>query len=158
MKKITVIIVLIVGFSKLANAQELKYSEVKDVVYESILKSFPERFNSSDDLKDMFYQRCNQYPNYCKKLKFKKILDLRIDKVWQIDSDFKDPKSYEIVFSFNFLYYKGKNDFMGSATMKARLNKVLDQYQVVYLKFDKTSGRHSKFKYGDQASLVLLGQ
>ena len=158
MKKIIVIISLILGCSKFSSAQELKYGEIQSLIHQVVLRSFPDRFNSSEDLKDMFYQRCDQYPNYCRKLRFKKILDLRINEVQQIKNNFNDAPNYEVILSFDFLYYKGKNDFLGSATMEAELNKILDQYQVTYLKFDKTSGRHSKFKHKDQTNLVLLGQ
>ena len=99
----------------------------------------------------MFYQRCSEYPNYCRKLKFAKFLDLRLDEVKPINNE------YEVILSFEFLYAKGKNDFIGSATMVGKLNKVLDQYEVAYLKFNETSGRYFNFKHKDQGSLVLLG-
>ncbi len=149
-KSIIIIGVLLIAFH--INAQELTHSTIKNLVFESTIHSFPIRFNASEDLKDMFYQRCNEYPNYCKKLKFVKFLDLRLIKVKpNIDE-------YRVIFSFEFLYSKGKNDFIGLATMIGKLSKILDQYQVSYLKFDKTSGRHTKFKYKDQTNLVLLGQ
>ncbi|GAA4273739.1 hypothetical protein U6A24_02620 [Aquimarina gracilis] len=158
MKKIIVITYILISISQILRAQDLKYDNVQSLIHKSIIKSFPERFNASDNLKDMFYQRCDQYPNYCRKLKFKKILDIRIHEVLSVKDWEEQGNAYEIVFSFDFLYHKDKNDFMGSATMTAKLDKVLDQYQITHLKFNKTSGRNSNFKHQDRSSLVLFGK
>ncbi len=150
MKK-SIIIIGILLITIQINAQELTHNTIKSLMFESTKQSFPMRFNTSEGLKDMFYQRCNEYPKYCRKLKFVKFLGLRIDEVKSSNNE------YEVIFSFEFMYSKGKNDFIGSATMVGKLTKVLDQYKVAYLKFSETSGRYFNFKHKDQEILVLLG-
>ena len=157
MKKLIITCVLM--NSLFINAQELSYNEIQNILSESVKSIFPARFNSNADTKDMFQGICNEYPSFCRKLRFQKFTGFRINKASPVYNETETTiEAYLVTFEFDFLYVKGKNDFYGSATLTSKLNKVLDHYSVAFLKFERTSGRHHGFKHKDKSSVVLLSE
>lgn len=141
------------------SAQEPSYNEIQHVISESLESIFPARFNSDVDTKDMFQGICNEFPGFCRKLRFQKFTSFRINKVSPIYDEAETTiKAYLVTFEFDFHYAKGKKDFYGSATLTSKLNKVLDHYSVASLKFERTSGRQHGFKYRDETCLELLNE
>ena len=141
------------------NAQELSYNQIQNILSESVESIFPARFNSDVDTKDMFQGICNEFPGFCRKLRFQKFTGFRINKVSPIYNEAGTTiEAYLVTFEFDFHYVKGKKDFYGSATLTSKLNKVLDHYSVASLKFERTSGRHYGFKDRDETCLELLSE
>jgi hypothetical protein len=139
------------------NAQELPYNEIQNILSKSVESTFPARFNSDVDTKDMFQGICNEFPGFCRKLRFQKFTGFRINKVSPIYNETETTvEAYLVSFEFDFHYVKGKKDFYGNATLTSKLNKVLDHYSVISLRFERTSGRHYGFKDRDQTALVLV--
>jgi len=154
-----ILIIVIALYSIHNKAQDITYSDVEKIIIPTVKSVFPSRFNSNINTKDMFDGLCSQNPSYCKKMLFEKFTDIRITKVIPVQYDFDGSvEFYHIAFDIDFYYSKGRKDFYGTATLLARLDKVLNQYSVTHLEFLKTSGRHHGFKHKDKSSVVLLSE
>lgn len=161
MKTIIITAIIISAFS--VNAQKLKHKEIKEIIYNSIESNFPSRFNSYRELKDIFYGKCNEYPKHCKKLKFDKITDFRIigeenegEEMAPSNSTFSN--HLIIKASFDFSYKAGNIDHYGNGIVECSLRKIMDGYEIDYIKITGVKGLHEYYKSVESEEFYILNR
>jgi hypothetical protein len=163
--KTTIITITLAIISYTSIAQDLKHQEIKEKIYTSIEANFPNRFNSYQELKNIFYGRCNEYPKHCQKLRFNEMTDFRIIEVVSDKENTKaniiDTPSnnhYKIEASFDFSYKTEKIDHYGNGIVECVIQKVIDGYEIDYIKIIGVKGLHEYYESVEDGKFYILNQ
>jgi hypothetical protein len=127
MKNTIIVIIALTSFC--INAQELNHKQIKERIENSVNANFPVQFNSYRSLRNIFYGKCDRYPKHCQKLKFGSITDFRIISVDKVTQE-----NYTVKASLGFSYHAESYDHYGAAILESEIKKVLDGYEIDYIK------------------------
>ena len=159
--KIKIITAILIISTISVNSQELKHSEIKERIYSSIEANFSNRFNTYIGLKDIFYGKCNEYKKHCQKLKFDKITDFRIIEIANkegIELDNLSNDYYRVEASFDFSYNAEKIDHYGNGIVECVIQKVIDGYEIDYIKIIGVKGLHEYYESVEDEEFYILNR
>ena len=147
----TILITVMLLCSVIITGQEIQQPDIKTRIYTAIEANFPIRFNAYDDLKDIFYGRCDQYPKYCRKLKFGKITDFRIIAL-------QGQSNPEIEATLNFTYYVDDVIHYDTAILKSAIQKVANVYEIDYIQIIGVKGIHEYYRNVIDEKMYILNR
>ncbi len=145
--------------------QELKYEEIKDKILTSIEANFPIHFNSNKELKEIFYDKCDEYGTYCQKLRFDRIIDFRIIEIitqeeFEIVNTFDNlpPDYYRIEAHFSFLYKSEKSNHFGNGILDCLIRRIMDGYEIDYIQIVDAKGLQEHCKPVLEREVYILNR
>jgi len=161
----TIITIIALAICHTSFSQALTHKNLKERLSITIEANFPSRFNSTNELKDVFYGKCVRYPKHCEKIKFDRITDFRIIKaslgevIEEINTmDDIPPSQYDIEATFNFEYSAENIEHHSCAIIQAVIKKVIDGYEIDYIKIIGTKSIHEYYESIDSKGFYILNR
>ena len=144
--------VLLLSIHCITFSQDLKLQDMKSKLRTTVEANFPIRFNAYNELKDIFYKQCDEYPTHCKKLKFGTITDFRIIEFTTT------PNATGIHATIDFSYHSGNTPHYGTAILKSVLKKIGNHYEIDYIQIIGVKGIHDYYKSVAKEKMYILNR